>query len=213
MYIYGTSTLPLAFSLAAGLLRTVAASTAGTAAARAALEAERVAARQAQADRRERLSVVSERPARCWPSWPTAGPISIRPCSAAARWRRPTAPADRGVRRRAGPAAARAASLRRHRGAQRPAGELVAVGTSPPLPVEVRRRLAEPLTATLAAAQQWARVTVVAQPEEVIVSLITPGTATDPAGTPPSRMDDGEVEYVYERDEELVWAQTRWRAP
>jgi hypothetical protein len=215
MYIYGTSTLPLAFSIAAGVLRTVAASTAGTAAARAALEAERVAARQAQADRRDRLSVVSE----------TAGAVLAELADGRAD------PTDPVVQRRCALEAARLRrliaesddvpdpllhELRASVDIAERNGlpvELVAVGTLPPLPVDVRRRLAEPLTATLAAARQWARLTVVAQPEEVIVSLITPGTATDPAGTAPSRMDDGEVEYVYERDEELVWAQTRWRAP
>ena len=77
---------------------------------------------------------------------------------------------------------------------------------------ELRRRLAEPLTATLATARQWARLTVVAQPDEVVVSVVTPSTGPDPAGPAATGTDNGEVEYVYERDGDQVWAQTRWRA-
>ncbi|MGW4500056.1 hypothetical protein ACWENR_15765, partial [Micromonospora sp. NPDC004336] len=67
--------------------------------------------------------------------------------------------------------------------------DLVTIGAPPPLPVEVRRRLADPLTATLADARGWARLTVVCGPDEVAVSLVTPDRVDpDPAGPPP---DDG----------------------
>jgi hypothetical protein len=89
--------------------------------------------------------------------------------------------------------------------------DLIAVGELPELDVAIRRRLAEPLAATLATARDWARVTVVAQPDEVVVSLTTPATA-GPAKESHSWPMDGVVDYWYERDEELVWTQTRWRA-
>jgi hypothetical protein len=214
MYVYGTATLPIAFSMAASMLRTLAASTAGTAAARAALEAGRTAAQRAQAERQERLSLVTQ----------TAGAVLAELADGRAD------PTDPTVQRRCALEAARlrrliaesddvpdpllhelraAADIAERNGLP---VELVAVGTLPALPVHVRRRLAEPLTATLATAQQWARLTVVAQPEEVVVSLITPGTTPDPISLAPPQTDDGEVEYVYERDGEQVWAQTRWRA-
>ncbi|MER6593124.1 hypothetical protein ABT214_14980, partial [Micromonospora purpureochromogenes] len=90
--------------------------------------------------------------------------------------------------------------------------DLVAIGTPPPLPVEVRRRLVDPPTAALAEARRWARLTVVAGPDEVVVSLVTP-EVDDSAGTgPPSHAeDDGQVEHVQERDGEIRWTQTRWR--
>ncbi|RKR87578.1 hypothetical protein BDK92_1858 [Micromonospora pisi] len=214
MYTYGTATLPIAFSVAASVLRTLAARTAGTATARAALEAERIAAQRARAERQERLSLVNR----------TAGAILTELAEGRAD------PTDPAVQRRC---ALEASRLRRliaesddvpdpllHelRAAVDIAErngllvELVAVGTLPALPVHVRRRLAEPLTATLASAQRWARLTVVAEPAEVVVSLVTSGTAADPVGPAPPVVADEEVEYVYERDGEQVWAQTRWRA-
>jgi hypothetical protein len=214
MYVYGTTTLPIAFSIAAGVLRTLAADTARTAAARAALEAERIAARRAQDDRRERLSTVSR----------TAGAVLAELADGRAD------PTDPEVQRRCALEAARlrrliaesddvpdpllhelrsAVDIAERNGLS---VELVAIGTLPVLPVNVRRGLADPLTATLAAAEQWARLTVVAQPEEVVVGLITISTAPDPMDPAPTGDTDGVVEYVYQRDGDLVWAQTRWRA-
>ncbi|WP_329103080.1 hypothetical protein OG792_25690 [Micromonospora sp. NBC_01699] len=213
MYTYGTATLPIAFSLAASVLRTLAARTAGTAAARAALEAERIAAQRARADRQERLALVSR----------TAGALLAELADGSAD------PTDPAVQRRCALEAARlrrliaesddvpdpllhelraAVDIAERNGLP---VELIAVGTLPPLPVHVRRGLADPLTATLASARQWARLTVVAQPEEVVVSVVTPDVAADPTG-PAAPDTDDEVEYVYERDGDQVWAQTRWRA-
>ncbi|MGW4461619.1 hypothetical protein [Micromonospora sp. NPDC004704] len=214
MYTYGTATLPIAFSVAASVLRTLAARTAGTAAARAALDAERIAAQRARADRQERLALVSR----------TAGALLAELADGSAD------PTDPAVQRRCALEAARlrrliaesddvpdpllhelraAVDIAERNGLP---VELVSVGTLPALPVHVRRRLAEPLTATLATARQWARLTVVAQPDEVVVSVVTPSTGPDPAGPAATGTDNGKVEYVYERDGDQVWAQTRWRA-
>lgn len=212
MYTYGTATLPIAFSVAASVLRTLAARTARTATARAALDAERVAAQRAQADRQERLALVSR----------TAGAVLGELADGRAD------PTDPAVQRRCALEAARlrrliaesddvpdpllhelraAVDIAERNGLP---VELVAVGTLPTLPVHVRRRLAEPLTTTLAAARRSARLTVVAQPDEVVVSLVTSATGADGPAVPGD--PTGEVEYVYERDGDQVWAQTRWRA-
>ncbi|MFD0786346.1 hypothetical protein ACFQZ8_20805, partial [Micromonospora azadirachtae] len=80
---------------------------------------------------------------------------------------------------------------------------------------QVRRRLADPLTATLADAREWARLTVVSNPDEVVVSLVTPDRSGPDATGPPGDWDDdsdgGRVDRLYERDGEIRWAQTRWR--
>ncbi|MBM0205193.1 hypothetical protein JNW90_20665 [Micromonospora sp. STR1s_5] len=90
--------------------------------------------------------------------------------------------------------------------------DLVTIGTPPPLPVEVRRRLADPLTGTLADARGWARLTVVSGSDEVVVSLVTPDReGPESTGPPPGEHDDGPVQYLYERDGNIRWAQTRWR--
>jgi hypothetical protein len=218
MYVYGTTTLPIAFSVAAGVLRTLAAGSARTAAARAALDAERIAARRAQEDRRERLSTVSRTVGAVLAELadgradPTDPQVQRRCAMEAARLRRLIAESDdvpdpllHELRSAVDIAERNGLSV-----------ELVTVGTLPVLPVHVRRRLAEPLTTTLALAQQWARLTVVAQPEEVVVSLVTVSTAAEPTTGPPlplQRSRDGDVEHMYEQDGERIWAQTRWRAP
>jgi hypothetical protein len=232
MYVYGTTVLQIALAVAAGALGTLAGSTAATAAARAAVEAEREAAGRALRERRERLSGISR----------TAGAVLAELADGRAD------PTDPAVQRRC---ALEAARLRRliaesddvpdpllhelracvdiaeRRGLP---VEFVAVGTPPELPVRIRRRLAEPLAAALASARDWARLTVVAQPDEVAVSLVTPspGPPTTGAGEagageagagearadPPAEdiVDDDLVEQFHERDEELIWTQTRWRA-
>ena len=142
MYVYGTATLPIAFSVAAGVLRTLAARTAGTAAARAALEAERIAAQRAQVERQERLSLVSQ----------TAGVILAELADGRAD------PTDPAVQRRCALEAARlrrliaesddvpdpllhelraAVDIAERNGLP---VELVSVGTLPVLPVHVRRQ-------------------------------------------------------------------------
>jgi hypothetical protein len=50
--------------------------------------------------------------------------------------------------------------------------ELAAVGRLPELPLEARRTLTEPAIETLASTSAWARVTVFAGPDEVVVSAV-----------------------------------------
>ncbi|MFY1673506.1 hypothetical protein ACN27G_26680 [Plantactinospora sp. WMMB334] len=227
MAVYGNATLPIAMMIAINLLTTLAGGTARTVAARTAIETERAAAGRTHQTRRYRLAALDR----------TAGAILTELAQGRAD------PADPAVQRRC---ALEASRLRRLIAESDDVPDpllhelracvdvvernglpvdFVAVGALPPLPVEIRRQLAEPLTATLAAATRWARLTVVGQPDEVVVSLTTPGTSAittesatttgtpvDWAGDGTSGSTGGEVEYVYEKDEELVWVQTRWRA-
>ncbi|MEE6263878.1 hypothetical protein [Plantactinospora sonchi] len=229
MTVYGTIVLPIAMMIAINLLTELTGRTARAAAARAAIETERAVAGRVHRARRDRLTELNR----------TAGAILTELAEGRAD------PSDPAVQRRC---ALEASRLRRliaesddvpdpllhelracvdvveRNGLQ---VDFVAVGSLPPLPVEIRRRLAEPLTATLAAATRWARLTVVAQPDEVVVSLTTPGTSTVASG--PASTDGGnigisgdgrsggpdngeEVEYLCEKDEDMVWVQTRWRA-
>lgn len=213
MYVYGTAVLPIALHYGAGLFNTMARTRASAAAARAGVEAERVAAGHAHDERLRRLRLVGR----------TAGAVLAELADGRAD------PTDPAVQRRC----AREASRLRRLIAESDdvpdpllhelracvdvvernglPVEFVTIGTPPPLPVEIRRRLAEPHTATLAVARQWARLTVLAGPEEVVVSVTTPGTAAGTAHAVPVA-DEGAVEYTHERDEELLWTQTRWRA-
>lgn len=223
MAVYGNATLPIAMMIAINLLSALAGSTARTAAARTALETERAAAGRMHQARRDRLAALDR----------TAGAILTELAEGRAD------PADPAIQRRC---ALEASRLRRLIAESDDVPDpllhelracvdvvernglpvdFVAVGVLPPLPVEIRRQLAEPLTATLAAANRWARLTVVGQPDEVVVSLTTPGPSTitaEPVSGVGDTIDmDGDgsasaVEYVYEENEELVWVQTRWRA-
>jgi hypothetical protein len=212
MFVYGTAVLPIALLAATDALQVTAQASAASAAARAVVEAERAGAARAQQDRRERLAIVTR----------AAGAV----LADLARGR--ADPADPDVQRRAALAAARLRRLIAESDdvpdpllhelracvdvaeRQGVAVDLVAVGQVPPLPVPVRRLLAEPLAAVLAGARGWARLTVVANDDEVVVSLTTPD-ADVPDGRS-SWVVDGVVDYWYERDEDLVWTQTRWRA-
>jgi hypothetical protein len=224
MYVYGTATLPVAMMIAVNLLSALAGRTAQAAAARAAIETERAAAGRVHRARRDRLAALDR----------TAGAILVELAEGRAD------PADPVVQRRCALEASRLRRLIAESDdvpdpllhelracvdvAERNGVpvDFVAVGSLPSLPVEIRRQLAEPLTTTLAAATRWARLTVVAQPEEVVVSLTTAGTSAmtsepvsgvgDTIGMPGGDPSGGEVEYVYEENEELVWVQTRWRA-
>ncbi|OKI62897.1 hypothetical protein A6A27_27235 [Micromonospora sp. CB01531] len=221
MYVYGVSSLPVAVFVGGVALAALAQARAGTATAALAVEAERVAAERVQAERRARLALASG----------TAEEVLAALAAGDAD------PADPEVRRRCVLAAARlrrliaesddvpdpllhelraAADLAERNGLSI---ELVAVGVPPELPVEVRRRLADPLTAALADARDWARLTVVTGPDEVVVSLVTPDhdgpDASGPPGPTGPREADGDengpVEHVHERDGEIRWTQTRWR--
>ncbi|MFI7209670.1 hypothetical protein [Micromonospora maritima] len=212
MYVYGTSTLPVAVFAGAAALTALVRDRAGTAAAVLAVAAEREAAERARGERQDRLALVSG----------TAEEVLAALASGDAD------PADPAVRSRAVLAAARlrrliaesddvpdpllhelraAADLAERNGLPI---ELIAVGTPPALPVEVRRGLADPLTATLAGARGWARLTVVAGPDEVVVSLVTPDHDGPDDGVAPTG-GDGPVEHLHERDGEIRWTQTRWR--
>ncbi|MGB2570234.1 hypothetical protein ACPFP2_17515 [Micromonospora citrea] len=211
MYVYGTSSLPVAVFAGAAVIATLARSRADAAAAGLAVAAEREAAERARRERRERLALAGG----------AAGTVLAELADGRAD------PADPLVQRRCVLAAGRlrrliaesddvpdpllhelraAADLAERNGLPI---EMVTVGTPPPLPVQVRRRLVDPPTAALAEASGWARLTVVAGPDEVAVSLVTPEVAGP--GTTGVPADDGQVEHTDERDGEIRWTQTRWR--
>lgn len=213
MYVYGTAVLPIALHYGAGRLSTMARDRAMAVAARTGIEAERLAAVQAHRERQQRLQLIGR----------TAEAILAELADGRAD------PADPAVQRRCAREAARLRrliaesddvpdpllhELRACVDVVERNGlpiEFVVIGTPPPLPVEIRRRLVEPHTATLTTAERWARLTVLAGPDEVVVSVATPNVTGEPLGVAPSRTSD-DVQYTYERDEELVWTQTRWRA-
>lgn len=213
MYLYGTAVLPIALHYGAGLLSTMARNRAAAVAARTGIEAERLAAGHAHRERQQRLRLIGR----------TAGAVL------AALADGQVDPADPAVQQRCAREASRLRRLIAESDdvpdpllhelracvdvAERNGLpiEFVVIGSPPPLPVEIRRRLAEPHTATLATARQWARLTVLAGPEEVVVSVTTPGGAGVSVAAATAGAGDA-VEYAYERDEELVWTQTRWRA-
>ncbi|WP_157756894.1 hypothetical protein [Plantactinospora sp. KBS50] len=214
MYVYGTVTLPIILVVGAHALRRLATGTAGTAAAQTALDAEQSAAVLTRRERQERLALVSR----------TAGTVLAELADGRAD------PADPAVRRRCALAAGRlrrliaeaddapdpllhelraCADLTERRGL---AVEFVVVGELPALPVQARRQLADPLVAALATARDWARLTVVGGPDEVVVSVTT-GPSADPDPAADTSGSDGHgVEWFSEHDEEMVWTQTRWRA-
>ncbi|MGN9812684.1 hypothetical protein ACTMSW_25450 [Micromonospora sp. BQ11] len=212
MYVYGTVSLQVAVFAGSAAIAALARNRAAAAATASALVAERDAAERARRERRERLALVSG----------TAEEVLADLADGRAD------PADPMVRRRCVLAAARlrrliaesddvpdpllhelraAADLAERRGVPI---DLVTIGTPPPLPVEVRRALAEPLTATLADARDRARLTVVAEPDEVVVSLVVPDRDDEPTAGPPGD-GDPRVEHLQERDGEIRWTQTRWR--
>ncbi|MEH1102295.1 hypothetical protein V6V16_24360 [Micromonospora sp. CPCC 205561] len=211
MYVYGTSTLPVAVFVGSTAIARLARQRAGAAAAAHAVRAERDAAERARRERSARLTLVSG----------AAEEVLAELADGRAD------PADPDVQRRAVLAAARLRRLiaesddvpdpllHELRAAVDVAErnglpiDLVTIGSPPPLPVEVRRGLTDPLTATLADAREWARLTVVADHDEVVVGLVTPDRPGPDTGGPPD--GDGRVEYLYERDGEIRWAQTRWR--
>lgn len=214
MYVYGTSSLPVAVFAGAAAIAVLARDRAGTAAAALAVAVERLAAERAREERQARLALVSGTAEEVLAALATgqadpADPEVRRRCMlAAARLRRLIAESDdvpdpllHELRAAADVAERNGVPI-----------ELVAIGVPPELPVEVRRQLAEPLTAALADARDRARLTVVAGPDEVVVSLVTPDHDGPDATGPPATVDaDGPVEHAHERDGEIRWTQTRWR--
>ncbi|MFI6824302.1 hypothetical protein ACIBJE_25665 [Micromonospora sp. NPDC050187] len=212
MYVYGVAVLPLALAVGAATLTTLAAERAHAASAGAAVTAQRLAAAHAQRERRERLSLVDA----------TAGEVLADLAAGRAD------PGDPAVQRRCALAAARlrrliaesddvpdpllhelraSADLAERRGV---VVDLVVVGSPPPLPVQVRRRLVEPLAAGLAGARERARLTVVAGPDSVEIGLIVPGRGILEEVT--SGWTDDTVGYEHEHDGEVGWTRTRWPA-
>ncbi|MGK5520772.1 hypothetical protein ACSNN9_15630 [Micromonospora sp. URMC 107] len=211
MYVYATATLQVGVFVGSTAIARLARQRAGAAAAAHAAEAERDAAERARRERRARLTLVSGAAEEVLAELadgradPTDPDVQRRAVLAAARLRRLIAESD-DVPDPLLHELRAAADLAERNGLPI---DLVTIGDPPPLPVQVRRRLAEPLTALLADARGWARLTVVAGPDEVVVGLVTPDRAGPDTAGPPG--DDGRVEYLYERDGEIRWAQTRWR--
>lgn len=81
-------------------------------------------------------------------------------------------------------------------------------GQIPPLTVDIRRALTEPVIAALAATATKARITVVARPDEVVVAILADAQLDSPV---PSLHE--EVESSHDAEGELLWAQARWTSP
>ncbi|WP_240742260.1 hypothetical protein [Micromonospora zingiberis] len=213
MALYGTSSLPVAVFAGALTLAMLSRDRAANAAAANAMSAEREAAERARGERRGRLALASDAATevltelaqgRADPSDPDVQRRCVR---AAGRLRRLIAESD-DVPHPLLHELRAAADLAERNGLPI---DLVTIGTPPPLPVQIRRSLADPLTATLADARDWARLTIVAGPDEVVVSLVTPDRAGPDAIGPPTEQGEEQVEHLYERDGEIRWTQTRWR--
>jgi len=87
--------------------------------------------------------------------------------------------------------------------------DLVApAGVIPPLPVDIRRALTEPVIAVLAATTARARITVVASPDEVAVAVF----ADARLDSPPPVLHEA-VEPSHDAEGEMLWVQARWISP
>ena len=82
---------------------------------------------------------------------------------------------------------------------------LAPAGTIPPLPVEIRRALTEPIIQVLAVTATRARITVVAAPADVVVAIV----ADAQLAAPPQVMHES-VQIGYDVEGELLWVQARW---
>ncbi|MEU4568267.1 hypothetical protein [Micromonospora sp. NPDC023956] len=212
MYVYGVAVLPIALAVGATALRSLAAERARAAATSAAVTAQRLAAAHAQRDRRDRLALVDAAAGEILADLAAgradpADPLVQRRCAlAAARLRRLIAESD-DVPDPLLHELRASADLAERRGV---AVDLITLGTPPPLPVEIRRRLVDPLTTALAQADDRARLTVLASPDAVEISLVTPDRGTlEEVASPPG---NDPVEYEQERDGEVRWTRTQWRA-
>ncbi|WP_233559042.1 hypothetical protein [Micromonospora radicis] len=212
MALYGTSSLPVAVFTGALALAVSSRDRAASAAAANAMLAEREAAERARSERHDRLALVSGAATdvltelaqgRADPADPEVQRRCVR---AATRLRRLIAESD-DVPHPLLHELRAAADLAERNGLPI---DLVTIGTPPPLPVQIRRGLADPLTATLADARDWARLTIVAGPDEVVISLVTPDRTGPEVVGPPAEGRDGQVEHLDERDGKIRWTQTRW---
>ncbi|MGV9215352.1 hypothetical protein ACTFTM_26150 [Micromonospora sp. RB23] len=212
MYVYGTFSLPVAVFAGSAVIVGLARDRAAAAAAMHTIAAERAAAEQGRQERRDRLALVGAAAGRvlgelaAGEADPADPEVQRRSVLAAARLRRLIAESD-DVPDPLLHELRAAADLAERNGLPI---DLVAIGNPPPLPVEIRRRLADPLTSLLADARGWARLTVVSGPDEVVVSLVTPDREGPDATGPPPDPEDGPVQHLYERDGDIRWAQTRW---
>lgn len=214
MYVYGTFSLPVAVFVGSAVIVSLARERAAVSAAGHGMAAERDAAEHALRERRDRLALASSAAGRVLGELaagqvdPDDPEVQRRCMLAAARLRRLIAESD-DVPDPLLHELRAAADLAERNGLPI---DLVTIGTPPPLPVEIRRRLADPLNGILADARGWARLTVVSGPNEVVVSLVTPDReGPEATGPPPGEQDDGQVEHLYERDGSIRWAQTQWR--
>ncbi|MFF5055820.1 hypothetical protein ACFY1S_21820 [Micromonospora sp. NPDC000663] len=214
MYVYGTFSLPVAIFVGSTMIVGLGRDRAAAAAAMHTIAAERDAAERGLRERRDRLALVGATAGRvlgelaAGEADPDDPEVQRRCVLAAARLRRLIAESD-DVPDPLLHELRAAADLAERNGLPI---DLVTIGSPPPLPVEIRRQLADPLTALLAGARDWARLTVVSGPDEVVVSLVTPDRpAPEATGQPPGEYDDRPVQHLYERDGNIRWAQTRWR--
>ncbi|SCL18164.1 hypothetical protein GA0070616_1447 [Micromonospora nigra] len=214
MYVYGTSSLPTAVFAGAAVIARLARARATASATANALTAEREAAEQGRRERRDRLALVGSAAGAVLAELadgradPTDPQVQRRAVLAAARLRRLIAESD-DVPDPLLHELRAAADLAERTGLPI---DLVTIGTPPPLPVRVRRQLADPVVAALAGATGWARVTVVSGPDGVEVSLVTPDRAEPRSAGAASPADGGgQVEHHDERDGEIRWTQARWR--
>ncbi|TNH27321.1 hypothetical protein FHG89_18490 [Micromonospora orduensis] len=214
MYVYGTFSLPVAIFVGSTMIVGLGRDRAAAAAAMHTMAAERDAAERGLRERRDRLALVGATAGRvlgelaAGQADPDDPEVQRRCVLAAARLRRLIAESD-DVPDPLLHELRAAADLAERNGLPI---DLVTIGSPPPLPVEIRRQLADPLTALLAGARDWARLTVVSGPDEVVVSLVTPDRpGPEATGPPPGEYDDGPVQHLYERDGDIRWAQTRWR--
>ncbi|MEU5912695.1 hypothetical protein [Micromonospora sp. NPDC047527] len=214
MYVYGTFSLQVAVFVGGTTIVGLARDRAATATAMHTMAAERAAAERGRRERRDRLALAGAAAGRVLGELAdgTADPddpeVQRRCVLAAARLRRMIAESD-DVPDPLLHELRAAADLAERNGLPI---DLVTIGSPPPLPVEIRRRLADPLAGHLADAQGWARLTVVSGPDEVVISLVTPDKeGPEATGPPPGEYDHGPVQHLYERDGDIRWAQTRWR--
>jgi hypothetical protein len=88
-------------------------------------------------------------------------------------------------------------------------GQLAVRGECPPLPQRIRRGLTEPALLALATAASSARVTVVAVPDRVTVSVVTDGTGPQP-DEPAGHTAREQVDVAWARQEGTVWMEATW---
>jgi hypothetical protein len=87
--------------------------------------------------------------------------------------------------------------------------QLAVRGECPPLPQRVRRGLTEPAILALATAASAARVTLVAVPDRVTVSVVTDGSGPPPEGHR-GRTGQERVDVVWDRQDGTVWMEAIW---